>query len=86
MVRLIDVDRLKERFHQRAHEGEQIGYVPLTYVDVKDFMMVLDEIKQAPTVDAIPLDWTNEWISRHDSWNREGVVNLVRDWRNEGLK
>lgn len=86
MTRLIDADRLKERFRLRTLESKQIAYTSQVYVDVADFMMVLDEVKQAPTVDAIPIDWINWWLSYHDSWNREGVVSLVRDWQDCGGK
>ena len=42
-------------------------------------------VEEAPTVDAIPVEWINKWMDRQNSWNREGVITLMRDW-NEGKK
>ena len=42
-------------------------------------------VEEAPTVEAIPIEWIKKWMDRKDSWNREGVITLIRDW-NEGKK
>jgi len=44
-----------------------------------------EKIDKFPTVEAIPVEWINKWMARQDSWNREGVITLIRDW-NEGKK
>ena len=73
--RLINADDLKD--------WSEI--VPLTGdggIDINDFD---EKLKSMPTVEAIPVEWINKWMDRQDSWNREGVITLMRDW-NEGKK
>lgn len=40
-------------------------------------------VEEAPTVEAIPIEWIKKWMDRKDSWNREGVITLIRDWNEE---
>lgn len=32
------------------------------------------------TVDAIPIEWIEEWMGYHNSWTTEGVKTLLREW------
>ena len=71
--RLINADDLKD--------WSEI--VPLTGdggIDINDFD---EKLKSMPTVEAIPVEWINKWMDRQDSWNREGVITLMRDWNEE---
>ena len=71
--RLIDADALYTLFVKMKSFGELTAKKAIRCVE------------EAPTVDAIPVEWIKKWIDRQDSWNREGVITLMRDW-NEGKK
>ena len=44
------------------------------------------DVALLPEVDAIPIEWVKKWMDRQDSWNREGVITLMRDWNEEKEK
>lgn len=72
MIRLIDVDKLE-------HEYEQFNYY-LTYSDC------LEELRKAPLVDAIPLEWVKKWIPKNEERYALGVNpvrDLLKDWEKE---
>ena len=67
-MRLIDADALYTLFVKMKSFGELTAKKAIRCVE------------EAPTVDAIPVKWINKWMDRQDSWNREGVITLMRDW------
>lgn len=71
--RLIDADALYTLFVKMKSFGELTAKKAIRCVE------------EAPTVEAIPIEWIKKWMDRKDSWNREGVITLIRDW-NEGKK
>jgi hypothetical protein len=73
-VRLIDADRLKKSFEANT---------PIAFQDCVPGIHSVIDLEH--TVDAIPIEWIKKWMDRQDSWNREGVITLMRDW-NEGKK
>lgn len=73
--RLIDADRLKRSFEANT---------PIAFQDCVPGIHSVIDLEQ--TVEAIPIEWINKWMSRQDSWNREGVITLMRDWNEEKEK
>ncbi len=39
-----------------------------------------EDIADAPTVEAIPIEWIKKWMVYQNSWTTEGVTSLLRDW------
>lgn len=72
-MRLIDADALYTLFVKMKSFGELTAKKAIRCVE------------EAPTVEAIPIEWIKKWMDRQNSWNREGVITLMRDW-NEGKK
>lgn len=71
-MRLIDADALMESatIHRSATSNESCVQV--------------DAIDDAPTVDAIPLEWLVSWINRHPNDLRcVWFVSLEMEWRKE---
>ena len=81
MTRLIDADALKAQIQREIDiYFNEVGGGIHTAMEARD------EIDYAPTVDAIPIEWIKKWMDRQDSWNREGVITLIRDWNEEKEK
>ena len=72
--RLIDADALYTLFVKMKSFGELTAKKAIRCVE------------EAPTVDAIPVEWINKWMDRQNSWNLEGVITLMRDWNEEKEK
>ena len=59
--------------------------------NIPDF--VYDEIRNAPTVKAIPIEWIKKWCNEHSRKSLEerllkrcGVITLLEDWEKENGK
>lgn len=67
--RLINADRLKRSFEANT---------PIAFQDCVPGIHAIIDLEQ--TIEAIPIEWIKKWMDRQDSWNREGVITLMRDW------
>ncbi len=90
MGRLIDADELERYidncdFCNRCPDASPRCQIDCEMPDflTKRWKRVIDA---QPTVDAIPVEWIKKWMDRKDSWNREGVITLMRDWNEEKEK
>ena len=77
-MRLIDADAQIEQWEADESEMEDIIGKMFTHSAIND-------LKHAPTVDAIPIDFVERWKQEvdTDAYNRKSVDWLVRDWRKE---
>lgn len=70
--RLIDANEILKSEHQH--------YAPMAdecYVTVRD-------IENAPTVDAIPIEWIKEWANNYCDWSQEKLIEiLLRVWNKQ---
>jgi len=55
-MRLIDADKLVELFTPYVSEDKKVIYQPR--------QIKIDDIKNAPTVKAIPIEWIEQWLDR----------------------
>lgn len=75
-MRLIDADKLIELFSPFVSEDKKVVYQPR--------QLKIDDIKNAPTVDAIPIEWIKQWMV--DNWELEcnyGIEGMIDDWEEE---
>lgn len=75
-MRLIDADALNYVRVRIAHDDGTIGGY--------NAVVPSSEIKNAPTIDAIPI----EWILNHERMPKEGkghdaIMDMIKDWRRE---
>lgn len=88
MARLVDVDELIEYF-----DGDLEGYDNREYI-----LHMLDSKGRSARVDAIPVEWVNQWVEDHTKYwqavSRNGepipmrdtpyqVEELLEDWEKE---
>lgn len=82
-MRLIDADKLELK-HYLQGGNAIVGYagtIPLYhYVSV-----IKEDINNAPTVEAIPVDWLRERASRMLDFG-EGVERIIQEWKDEQSK
>ena len=69
-MRLIEVDKAIE-----ATWEQPIYTDPLNVLTE-----VRDRIRELPTVEAIPVEWIEEWMGYQCSWDIQGVKSLLGDW------
>lgn len=78
-MRLIDADRLIELFTPYVSEDKKIVYKPR--------QLKIDDIKNAPAVDAIPVEWAEKWFENALHYANDGddvTVDVMLDaWREE---
>ena len=53
-MRLVDADKLIELFSLYISEDKKVAYQPR--------QLKIDDIRNAPTVNAIPIEWINMWL------------------------
>lgn len=72
-VELIDLDRLRGRFHL------------LTFRNSADLVMVRKEINQAPVVDAIPIEWIKQYEEENftDGVQFGIIYHMLEAWKND---
>ena len=77
MGRLIDADALKEVF--RGEEGAKaLDHFPLRFIKVKQI------IDNAPTIDAIPVEWLRElMLGTNDDVDKVEFAWIMRKWKEE---
>lgn len=80
-MRLIDADALpNELFKKHVHDGEELE--PMIY-----FEDAVKVVENAPTIDAIPVEWLETVISKFKDAGRmdsvEVVQSLIKAWRYE---
>lgn len=84
-MRLIDADKLELKHYVQGGDV-LLGYagtIPLyRYVDV-----IKEDINNAPTVEAIPIEWLRKYVDEHDEIVEEGlywiVEGIIDDWEKE---
>lgn len=87
--RLIDADALKEALNKSIVEAIQHGnnFSDAFKNDSQEWSAEIwtieDKIDNAPTVDAIPISWINDW---YDRYNYAEVGDLLNDWASERKK
>ena len=87
-MRLIDADRLIKLFTPYISKNRQIEYQPR--------QLQIDDIKNAPTAEAIPIEWIIKWtqkfftdINGKKYYSGEGydsVWDMLADWEKENGK
>lgn len=79
---LIDADKLElKHFVQWA--DVVVGYNG-TQPKHKHTDIIAYDISGAPTVDAIPIEWINNWMAKSENtYNREQVYEMLEDWEKE---
>lgn len=75
-MRLINADKLIELFSPFVSEDKKVVYQPR--------QLKIDDIKNAPTVEAIPVEWIRGYVS---IWVSEPyknfVLNMIKNWEKE---
>jgi len=76
-MRLIDADKLVELFTPYVSEDKKVIYQPR--------QIKIDDIKNAPTVKAIPIEWIKEYAS-NKIFNEEMMDCYWHFWEEDVLK
>lgn len=77
MSRLIDADALpNELFKKHVHDGEELE--PMLYFE--DAVKVVDN---APTIDAIPVEWLNNVMLNCDDEDAKAAWRILHKWNND---
>ena len=74
-MRLIDADKLIELFTPYASEDKKVVYQPR--------QLKIDDLKNAPTVEAVPIEWIREWYTKHSPLIGSYVAYMLLDWQAE---
>lgn len=87
MSRLIDADALLNKLKAKLDRAEMNANFTGNRVINLDWDDAICGIKQAETVDAIPIEWIAKWMGKHqgleyDGWNL-AVGIMVKDWDKE---
>ena len=76
MTRIVDADELREFYIERNNFD--------TY---NDYSFALDTLDYMPTVEAIPIEWIKEWVTKYPELVSETTfVWMFEDWRKEQEK
>ena len=78
-MRLVDADVLKARIEQEEdREYDATGYL----LHMTDSLLVIDN---APTIDAIPVEWLKKLFEDDGDWNEEEALIdwIIRRWKQE---
>lgn len=70
-MRFVDADALKERFGERPYNWTDS---PEEIQEVLDWDIAMSNIDEAPTIDAIPIEWLSE---RHRKCCEEADTDLM---------
>ena len=82
-MRLIDVSKLKKiRIeHQRS---------VYSHGRIEGYNACIEDLENAPTVKAIPIEWIKKWCNEHNRKSLEerllkryGVITMLEDWEKE---
>lgn len=73
-MRLIDADELEMKVVHRDTDGWGPQYGVFAY-----------QLREAPTIDAIPVDWLRERASRMLDFG-EGIERIIQEWQDEQSK
>jgi len=87
-MRLIDADALEELFREVigsiAKKPEMTGNLEHM---IRASAMVIEMIKDAPTLEVIPIEWIEKWISEHTDYPsipyNQYIWNMLDDWEEE---
>jgi len=71
MVRLIDADELKSVFTEKSTEA---------VCGAELCKAIISRIDDAPTVDAIPVEWIKEKISNNKGFYNSSLRRLLDEW------
>ena len=77
-MRLIDADALEKKLHEFAlDEWNQRATTSWSNA----FLECEDIVYNAPTVEAIPIEWIKEWVNNYCDRNQEKLIEiLLRTW------
>lgn len=77
-MRLIDANELKIELNT---DESSFCYIKAGNI----YKTLVTWIKDAPTIDAIPVEWIKKWKWQedNDSYNRLTIDSLIRDWEKE---
>ena len=87
MGRLIDKDSLLKELQVKLYIAEMNANFSGNRVINVDWDDAICAIKQAETVEAIPIEWIAKWMGKHqgleyDEWNL-AIGTMVKDWEKE---
>lgn len=93
-MRLIDADKIKEelKLKELSHIIKQEEYLDYVLNEWKTRVVefgsynVVEEIDNAPTVKAIPIEWMYEWRMKNNEQYNVGVSSfsqMISDWEKE---
>lgn len=69
MQRLIDANEILKEDHQHYDYWSD------------EFYVTVRDIENAPTVEAIPIEWIKEWANNYCDWSQEKLIEcLLRTW------
>ena len=86
-MRLIDGDALEKAIYEWMPKDQE------TWMDSKIppienlVVSIMMTIQEQPTVDAIPIEWIEEWLLSCDvTYKRLAIESLLKDWKEEQEK
>lgn len=80
MPRLINADKLRKDVLDlpNCYNG---------FSDTYDKAMIIDLVDEQPTVEAIPIEWINQWCNRSENtYSKADVAEMLNDWEKENGK
>lgn len=84
MSRLVDADTLRERIEDHVTSVSVCCTSQEAYGRIRMKMLALQDVDEAPTVDAIPVKWMVSWINRHPNDLRcAWFASIEIEWRKE---
>lgn len=76
-MRLIDADDRKLR-------TELMYYTCDTGIDEAPYLFAVDMLDKAPSVDAIPIAWIDEWVEKNCFIIPDAIKDLICDFKDIG--
>lgn len=68
----------------RLIDADELVYMTLGEDTEKPFRFVPTEfIEDAPTIDAIPVEWLIKWAAEHTEYGTITVEKIIEDWEND---
>ena len=81
-MRLLDADALIDDIKNNLWDWETVDGITATTV----LKQTITDIKNQPTVDAIPVEWINRWYDRNYMYADIEIDDLLNDWKEENGK
>lgn len=84
-MRLIDADDFDKQIGWRTWDIDENYPREEANIRLNECHIINDLLNQRPTIEAIPIEWINEWLDREyvNVYDVTGVGKMLDDWRKE---